>query len=265
MLETGGKNFLFIIWNFDKMKISGIYSITNTINNKRYIGKSVNIKGRFWHHKNNLTKEEINRKAVNRHLFNSVKRHGIDNFLFEILECFIDFDENYSKERELYWMDFFNTCDRNFGYNLRRDSSTKMIVHEETRRIISENNMGSKNPNYGNYWSDEQRARMSQVQKARDHTSFYTPELRAKLSKASKLIMSNPETRKKLSESVRKAKEKKYCFIQYTRKGEFIKRWETVREIIESNPNYKWQNIYSVCNGYKPTYMNCIWKKFLKI
>jgi hypothetical protein len=37
-----------------------------------------------------------------------------------------------------------------------------------------------------------------------------------------------------------------------------------IRIIIKANPNFKWQNIYSVCNGYKPTYMGFIWKKELK-
>ena len=33
-------------------------------------------------------------------------------------------------------MDDYKSTDRQFGYNLRRDSSTQMIVHEETKQLI---------------------------------------------------------------------------------------------------------------------------------
>ena len=76
--------------------------------------------------------------------------------------------------------------------------------------------------------------------------------------------MSNLELRKQISESVSKAKQI-YDFVQYDRNMNFIKRWKSIKEIIENYPSYKWQNIYSVCDGYKPTYMGFIWRKELKI
>jgi hypothetical protein len=47
-------------------------------------------------------------------------------------------------------MDNYKSTDREFGYNLRRDSSTQMIVHEETKQLLSKCNLGENNPNYGN-------------------------------------------------------------------------------------------------------------------
>ena len=52
---------------------------------------------------------------------------------------------------------------------------------------------------------------------------------------------------------------------QYSKDGEFINKFDSIKSIIEENPSYKWQNIYSVCNGYKKSYMGFIWKKELKI
>ena len=52
--------------------ICGIYKIQNLINNKVYIGQSVNIKSR-WHSENN-------RKCHNRHLKSAFKKYGIENF-----------------------------------------------------------------------------------------------------------------------------------------------------------------------------------------
>lgn len=47
-------------------------------------------------------------------------------------------------------MNEYKLIDRKFGYNLRMDSSTKMIVHEETKKLLSKVNSGENNPNFGN-------------------------------------------------------------------------------------------------------------------
>lgn len=70
----------------------GIYVIEHVASGKRYVGKSVNIEARFWAHKNLLTKESRS-KDCNRHLFNAVKKHGIDAFLFRVIESFDSVDE----------------------------------------------------------------------------------------------------------------------------------------------------------------------------
>lgn len=57
----------------------GIYMITNKINNKKYIGQSVNIKRR---------KSEHFSKKCNMVISKSIFKHGKDNFDFTILkEC----------------------------------------------------------------------------------------------------------------------------------------------------------------------------------
>ena len=66
---------------------------------------------------------------------------------------------------------------------------------------------------------------------------------------------------KSMSIAVSNAKKKKNCFDQLSRDGVFIKTWDSVEDILNANPNWKWQNIYSVCNGYKPTYMSFKWVK----
>ena len=72
----------------------GIYEIRNNLNNKVYVGKSINIENRFIHHKYLLNKDFCD-KNCNRHLFNSVKKYGIDNFSFNIIE---DLSLNYTEE-----------------------------------------------------------------------------------------------------------------------------------------------------------------------
>lgn len=44
-----------------------------------------------------------------------------------------------------------------------------------------------------------------------------------------------------------------------------VREYNSVKQVIEENPDYKWQNIYSVCNGYKPSIYGYIWRKESKI
>lgn len=61
---------------------SGIYHIKNLINEKVYIGSSVNIKTRLAKHKTYL----INNCHSNKHLQSSFVKYGESVFVFEVLE-----------------------------------------------------------------------------------------------------------------------------------------------------------------------------------
>lgn len=243
----------------------GIYCIKHIESGKRYIGKSVCIERRIYTHKSKLTKPVRDPKQTNRHLYNAVQLYGWGSFEVEVLESFDVVDQDELSVAELKWIDFYGTCNRENGYNLRRDSSTPNIVNEETRLIISENNKGSKNGNYGNYWGDDQKSNMSEIAKQRHMSGkFYGDEWRQKISEASSKMWEDTTKKRAMAKKVAKAKQK-YKFYQFTKTGELIREWDSVEEIITNNQGYKWQNIYSVCNGYKKSYMGYVWKKELKI
>ena len=113
----------------------GIYAIRNITNNKLYIGKAKNIYKRLHQHLSDIKYEHRNFNE-NPHLLNAIKKYSLDNFEYIVLEKTL-LDEEYLKERELFFIDKYNTTNRDLGYNLRRDSSTNMIVHDETREKIS--------------------------------------------------------------------------------------------------------------------------------
>lgn len=116
-----------------KDKKCGIYLIRNIINGKVYIGKSNNIYKRIVCHKSALTRKS--KKHENEHFINAWHKYGAENFAYTIIEeC--KFDE--LKERELYWIDYYNCLDRNYGYNFRYDSESGMIPNAETRKKYSE-------------------------------------------------------------------------------------------------------------------------------
>ena len=212
---------------------AGIYLIKNLINNKVYIGKAVNIYNRILQHINLLNKKSLNE---NRHLINSWFKYGRDNFQYIVVE-YLEKDENLLKERELYWIDYYNSTNRDIGYNLRRDTSTQCIVLQETREVLSK----MMNKRYVN-----------------------NPEIKEKISKYFKEFWkNNPEILKSMSENVSN-RLTKYKIYQYNKHDkELVKVWEKLGDIIKENPNYKKHNIYAVCSGEKPSMYGYIWEKRL--
>jgi group I intron endonuclease len=205
----------------------GIYGIRNIINNKIYVGKSVNIYERMRFHINKLNKKD---KNDNIHLINSWHKYGRENFEYIVLEE-LPKNDKILKEKELYWILKLKSNNRNFGYNLRLDSDTKCILSEETRKRMSISKIKMySNPEYDN----------------KKHSHKYWKN--------------NPEAVKKMAKKVSE-KQHKFKIQQFDKNNNFIKEWFSVQEIIKNNPNYKWQNIYSVCNGYKPSIYGYIWRK----
>ena len=83
-------------------KICGIYKITDQITRQSYIGQSVDCKERWRQHiKTGLTYG----KATNK-LYQAMKKSGLNNFTFEILE---EVSRDKLNEREVYWIDFYKT------------------------------------------------------------------------------------------------------------------------------------------------------------
>ena len=112
---------------------SGIYCITNTINGKKYIGKTKCFYKRYHQYVSDVRSGNLNR--INSYLLNSFNKYGFENFKFEVVEfCSLD----KCSEKELNWILKLNTIDKGIGYNLRMDSSTGMITHELTSKKISE-------------------------------------------------------------------------------------------------------------------------------
>lgn len=93
------------------MNKSGVYKIKNLINNKVYIGSSFNTSERWGDHLYSLKKNT----HVNRYLQRAFNKHGEKSYKFEVIET-------CSNEkligREQYWMDYYKSYQRRYGYNL---------------------------------------------------------------------------------------------------------------------------------------------------
>lgn len=101
-----------MVLNKEEYGISGIYCLLNKINNKCYIGKSVNIQHRYYAHVSSTN--NINYPDSNFNIHCAMRKYGIDNFeLIIIEEC--NTDDLYRKEQE--YIKHFNSLTP-AGYNM---------------------------------------------------------------------------------------------------------------------------------------------------
>lgn len=211
-------------------KKQGIYCITCAINGKKYIGSTKNIYRRINLHKCKLNKNDL--KHNNQYFIDDWNKYGYENFDYYVLE----YTEEDLKNKETYYIELYDTINREKGYNLRRDrTGIGMILLDETRQ------------------------RYSEAMKRR----FSKPEEKEKISNFFKNFWKeNENIKQQMSDKVSK-QNTKYHILQYTKEGEFVKRWETVRDILRENPTYKRHNIYAVCSGEKPSMYGFKWIKEL--
>lgn len=151
----------------------GIYKIFNIINNKVYIGQSIDIQRRFSEHMRALN----DNCHYNKHLQASYNKYGQEAFLYEVLcTCEIaDLDD-----MEVFFIDYYNSMNPEYGYNKESGGNKNKNISEETREKYRRNNSGLGNPFYG---------------------KKHTKEHREKIRKLSSLHRHSEETKQKISEN----------------------------------------------------------------
>lgn len=196
---------------------SGIYCIRNIINNKVYIGQSKNIYRRILTHICNLNAK--NKNAENEHIIKAWSKYGRNNFEYFVLE-YTDKDPKLLGEREVFWINKFNSNNRFRGYNCRDIVDTYQVVSEETRKKLS-------------YQS---KKRMSTI------------EARLSKSKQNVILWKNAEFRNKVVQSKIKFKIiKQICPITF----EVFKEYSSFNAVVTENPSYNINHIYNVATKRK--------------
>lgn len=110
----------------------GVYKIKNKINDKLYIGSSVDINLRFKAHLNSLR----NNKHKNIYLQRAWNKYGEENFEFSIIECVENIDSLIEVEQK--YLDGFKSYSKENGYNIcTKAGNTLGYKHsEETKSFI---------------------------------------------------------------------------------------------------------------------------------
>lgn len=94
-----------------------IYKITNLLNGKIYIGKTLlSIQERWAEHCIDSKKET----CKDRPLYRAINKYGIENFFIEQVEECSDKEVN---EREVYWIEFYHSF--KYGYNATKGGDGK--------------------------------------------------------------------------------------------------------------------------------------------
>lgn len=156
------------------MKVTGIYKITSP-NHRVYIGQSVDVYYRW-----NRYYYILNCKGQPL-LYRSLKKHGVDNHKFEIIE---ECDVNKLNERERYWQDYYDVL--NGGLNLKlTETNDKLCTHsaltiEKISKSAKERLKDKTNhpmygisrkgiyaPMYGKYHSQDTRSKISKSKKGK--------------------------------------------------------------------------------------------------
>lgn len=138
------------------MKKSGIYVITNILNNKKYVGSSVNTEKRLYNHKNYL----INNKHQNSKLQNAWNKYGSINFKFELLE---ECSTENLLVREQHYLDTWNLVEDGYNICLIAGSGGVEKHTEESKRKMSEKLKGKIPWNKNKPMSEGQKKKLSLI------------------------------------------------------------------------------------------------------
>jgi len=105
----------------------GIYKITSPTK-KIYIGQSINVERRLnSYFKMNHCKQQVR-------LYNSFKKHGVDNHKFEIVEeCSVEM----LNDRERHYQEIYNTIDNGLNCLLTKTSDKSGVMSIESRNKMS--------------------------------------------------------------------------------------------------------------------------------
>lgn len=145
----------------DKGEETGIiYGWYCIVTDKWYIGQTIDEQGRFKRH----IDDAINKKD-NIHFHRALRKYGLDNWVYCILESNILKVNLNLKEQE--WIEYYDSFYN--GYNLTLGGRKNTIFSEESRRKLSKSHKGKKTWNSGktNIYSNETRRKMSESHKGK--------------------------------------------------------------------------------------------------
>ena len=188
--------------------VTGVYMIMDIIEEKKYIGSSLNIRSRCASHRSSL-RRGFHENCKLQEAWNSKSEL---NFIFEIVESC---SEEFLRDREQYFIDFYETTNSQFGFN-----------------IYPAEMLGRKNP-------ESTRQKISIATKQ----AMATEKVKNNVSKAQKKRFSNPEEKIRIRNIINPILRSEKCRSEnserlkaFWQNEEFVKKQKETRAIIFSKP-----------------------------
>ena len=197
-----------------------IYKIRNKTNNKFYLGSSKNFSHRKCEHKRDLSLSKHHSPRLQK----AWNKYGSENFVFEVVEEFPkDSSDKLLLEREQYWIDALNPCNDLIGYNISPNAHGGWRgVRSKMSRAVNQFDLQGKLIRRWDCAADIQKElgwRVYDCLKRRQRSNFgyvwcYIDEEPIFYDTYGDNTKCRP-------------------VLQYTKKGEFIKRWNSMTEAMK--------------------------------
>ena len=133
-----------------------IYKTINIINNFIYIGQDKNNNPNYY--------------GSGLILNNAIKKYGKENFKKEILE-YCNSKEQLN-QKEIYWINFYNSTNRNIGYNITMGGSGGDTIskHPDRNEIVRKISIANKGKLIGYKHTEETKLKNSLAHKGKKQT-----------------------------------------------------------------------------------------------
>ena len=149
-----------------------IYKITNTYNNKVYIGKTIQkVQRRFKQHISNALKNDYRLRHI--HLYSAIREHGPERFKVEVIESMTVPNAKDLNDRESYWITLYDSTNPEKGYNLTGGGDGGSHILPETVSKI----LNTKRENGTFHHSAETRQKISESHKGKKFTDEHKRHL----------------------------------------------------------------------------------------
>lgn len=106
-------------------------------NNKVYIGQTIkSLNKRFYAHKNDaINKRDITEFSSGSRIGHAIRKYGLELEQFEIIDKGNSIKDLNNKET--YWIEYYNSTNSDFGYNLNSGGGNKLHSEETKKKIGS--------------------------------------------------------------------------------------------------------------------------------
>jgi group I intron endonuclease len=210
--------------------VSYVYLITNTINEKLYVGKSNNPNKRWNAHKQTARSGPADTKYS--YLHKAIKKYGSDNFMLEIIDSFPNEELAFAAERNcitFYLMTGFKL------YNLTAggEGSSGYKHSAESKKKFS----GENNPNFGKPMSGLRKERFKFSAKGSAHPLFGRAVSEETKNKISTIKTNSPNKPSKLT------------WNDVGRIRELYDQRISATEIARGYPQVHENTVFHICSG----------------